>query len=185
LSKGLIEWAVLTGQEQLGKGRMILIALGANLVSAVGHPEETLRAALASLGARGITVDRESGFYMSEAWPDPADPPYVNAVASVHTSLTPAELLHVLHEVEAEFGRKRGARNAPRTLDLDLIDYDHRIEHGDPELPHPRMETRAFVLVPLRDIAPDWRHPESGRTVDELIAALPKGGVTPLRGGAT
>jgi 2-amino-4-hydroxy-6-hydroxymethyldihydropteridine diphosphokinase len=162
---------------------MILIALGANLPSAAGSPEQTLRAALASLGARGITVERHSGFYLSEAWPNPADPPFVNAVASVRTSLPPADLLHVLHEVEVEFGRKRAIRNAPRTLDLDLIDYDHRIEHGEPELPHPRMETRAFVLVPLRDIAPGWRHPESGRTVDELIAELAPAKVTPLAPG--
>ena len=162
---------------------MILIALGANLPSAAGRPEDNLRAALASLAAKGITVERQSGFYVSEAWPNPADPPFVNAVASVRTSLNPADLLRVMHEVEGEFGRKRGVRNAPRTLDLDLIDYDHRIEHGDPELPHPRMESRAFVLVPLREIAPDWRHPESGRTVDELIAALAPAKVTPMEPG--
>lgn len=159
---------------------MILIALGSSLPSAAGSPEDTLRAALASLVARGITVERQSGFYVSEAWPNPADPPFVNAVASLRTSLSPSDLLRVMHEVEAEFGRKRGVRNAPRTLDLDLIDYDHRIEHGDPELPHPRMESRAFVLVPLQEIAPDWRHPESGRTVDGLIAALAPAKVTPL-----
>jgi len=162
---------------------MILIALGANLASAVGRPEETLRAALASLDARGITVEKQSGFYQSEAWPNPSDPPFVNAVANVRTNLKPADLLRVLHEVEAEFGREPGARNAPRTLDLDLIDYDHRIEHGDPELPHPRMEDRAFVLIPLRDIAPEWRHPETGRTVGELIAGLGPVKVTPVAPG--
>ena len=159
---------------------MILIALGANLASVAGSPEETLQAALASLDAKGITVERQSGFYVSEAWPDPADPPFVNGVASVRTKLSPTELLHALHEVEAQFGRKRGAKNAPRTLDLDLLDYDHRIEHDDPELPHPRMQDRAFVLVPLRDVAPDWRHPESGRTVQDLIAALGPAKLTPL-----
>jgi 2-amino-4-hydroxy-6-hydroxymethyldihydropteridine diphosphokinase len=159
---------------------MILIALGANLPSAAGGPEETLRAALASLRARGITVERQSGFYVSEAWPDPSDPPFINAVAAVRTSLPPTDLLRLLHEVEAEFGRKRGPRNAPRSLDLDLIDYDSRVEQGEPELPHPRIKSRAFVLVPLREIAPDWRHPVTGRAVTELIADLPNAQVTPL-----
>ena len=159
---------------------MILIALGASLPSRAGGPADTLRAALTSLGARGITVERQSGFYESPAWPDPSDPPFINAVASVRTELTPADLLRVLHEIEDAFGRQRGRRNAPRTLDLDLIDYDGRVEPGPPELPHPRMASRAFVLLPLRDVAPDWRHPSSGRTVSELIAEAPSAGVKPL-----
>ena len=79
-----------------------------------------------------------------------------------------------LHAVERKFGRVRGARNAPRTLDLDLLDYNGRIEGGPPVLPHPWIETRAFVLVPLADVAPSWKHPVSGRDVRALIAALPE-----------
>src|SRR5882672_1246030 len=160
---------------------MILIALGANLPSRAGGPAETLRAALTSLGARGITVESQSGFYASPAWPDPSDPPFVNAVASVRTELAPADLLRILHEVEDAFGRERRPRNAPRTLDRDLIDYGGRVEPGPPELPHPRMASRAFVLLPLRDVAPKWRHPVSSRTVSELIAETSSAGVTPLK----
>lgn len=154
---------------------MILIALGANLPSPVGGPAVTLRAALAALGARGVKVERVSPFYTSAAWPDPSDPPFVNAVAAVRTDLEPAALLALLKEIEREFGRRDALRNAPRTLDLDIIDYDGRIEAGPPQLPHPRMESRAFVLFPLNDIVPHWRHPVGGESVDALIARLPAG----------
>jgi 2-amino-4-hydroxy-6-hydroxymethyldihydropteridine diphosphokinase len=159
---------------------MILIALGANLPSAVGGPEKTLEAALAAIQSRGVRVEQVSRYYRSLAWPNPSDPPFVNAVARLKTKLSPAELLHLLHQVEAEFGRVRGEKNAPRTLDLDLIDYDGRIEEGEVDLPHPRVATRAFVLTPLREVAPNWRHPVSGSTVSDLIAALPPAGIEPL-----
>jgi 2-amino-4-hydroxy-6-hydroxymethyldihydropteridine diphosphokinase len=123
---------------------------------------------------------KRSGFYRSDAWPDPNDPAFVNAVAAVETELAPAALLAVLHKLEAAFGRRRSAPNAPRTLDLDLLDYHGRVEEGPPMLPHPRMDTRVFVLFPLREIAPLWRHPVSGQTVSELIAQLPPGGIERL-----
>ncbi|HTT97323.1 MAG TPA: 2-amino-4-hydroxy-6-hydroxymethyldihydropteridine diphosphokinase [Rhizomicrobium sp.] len=152
---------------------MVLIALGANLPSQIGPPHGTLRAVLERLPQHGIEVLRVSAFYESEAWPDPSDPPFVNAVALVKTELPPSVLMATLHEIEEAFGRKRSTPNAPRTIDLDLIDYDGRVEEGPPRLPHPRMESRAFVLVPLCDIAREWRHPVSHKTVAELIAALP------------
>jgi len=160
---------------------MILIALGANLPSpAGGPPEETLKAALRRLAGEGITIVKQSGFYRSAAWPNPSDPPFVNAVAAVETDLDPAALLAMLHRTEAAFGRERSMPNAPRTLDLDLVDYDGLIQNGPPLLPHPRMESRAFVLLPLRDVAPDWRHPVSGRRLSELIANLPSASIEKL-----
>lgn len=159
---------------------MILIALGANLPSAAGNPADTLASALRALDARNITVERQSGFYRSAAWPNPADPPFVNAVAAVRTDLSPEALLERLHDVEAQFGRSRSHANAPRTLDLDLLDYDGLVQTGPPELPHPRMEGRAFVLLPLREVVPDWRHPMSGETVDALISRLPPSDIAPL-----
>jgi 2-amino-4-hydroxy-6-hydroxymethyldihydropteridine diphosphokinase len=152
---------------------MILIALGANLPSQVGPPEMTLRAALAELSERHVAPVEISPFYITAAWPHPHDPEFVNAVARIVTTLEPAILLRVLHAVETVFGRERDRPNAPRTLDLDILDYGGRVEAGPPELPHPRLATRGFVLLPLADIAPDWHHPVSRRPVRELIAALP------------
>jgi len=153
---------------------VILIALGANLPSPAGAPEQTLRASLRTLSQNGVVLVSLSRIYATPAWPDPADPPFMNAVAAVETSLTPAELMTELARTETAFGRVRSARNAPRTLDLDLIDYHGRTEDGPPVLPHPRAHERAFVLIPLADVAPDWRHPVSGAGIGELIAALPE-----------
>ena len=103
---------------------MILIALGANLPSPAGPPAETLKAALARLGRLGVKILSVSSLYETPAWPDPAQPAFVNAVAAVETALQPVELLALLHGVETDFGRLRSAPNAPRTLDLDLLDHD-------------------------------------------------------------
>lgn len=151
---------------------MILIALGSNLPSKAGTPEQTLRACLRALSHNGVTPLVVSRGHKTPAWPDPSDPPFINAVAAVSTALEPAALMARLAATEDAFGRQRAARNAPRTLDLDLIDYDGRIAEGSPMLPHPRVESRGFVLIPLAEVAPAWRHPVSGLRVDVLIAGL-------------
>jgi 2-amino-4-hydroxy-6-hydroxymethyldihydropteridine diphosphokinase len=159
---------------------MIVVALGSNLPSKAGNPRETLRAALNCLTAEGVRIEAVSPLYETPAWPDPRDPRFVNAVARVASNLPPRELMELLQKIETSLGRERSARNAPRTLDLDLIDYDGRVEEGPLVLPHPRMHTRAFVLQPLFDIAPDWVHPVSGEPIAVLLKALPDEGIVRL-----
>ncbi|MCH8489978.1 MAG: 2-amino-4-hydroxy-6-hydroxymethyldihydropteridine diphosphokinase [Oceanicaulis sp.] len=153
----------------------IYIGLGANQAYRGRAPLQTLNSALRALGAAGVETRAASRPWRSPAWPDPSDPPFVNACIAVQTQHDPAALMAVLHQVEATHGRARAVRNAPRTLDLDLIDYQGRSGRfpGGLELPHPRAHARAFVLLPLKDIAAHWRDPASGATLQSLIAALP------------
>jgi 2-amino-4-hydroxy-6-hydroxymethyldihydropteridine diphosphokinase len=94
----------------------------------------------------------------------------------------PAALLALLHRIEASFGRSRAVRNEARVLDLDLLAWNDRVSATDPLLPHPRLHERAFVLLPLRDVAPAWRHPVSGKSVTDMIADLPPAALIGVRG---
>lgn len=154
------------------KSAPILIALGGNLPSKVGSADLTLRAALDDLHAAGVFVECCSRFYRSAPVPVSDQPDFINAVARVRCALSAADLLALLHQIEERFERVRGVRNAARTLDLDLLTYGDLIS-AQPMLPHPRLQERAFVLLPMRDVAPDFIHPVSGETLAEMIAALP------------
>ena len=157
------------------KSNAIYIALGANLPSDHGAPEATLEAALAAIRAAGVTIEARSPWYASAPVPRSEQPDYVNGVARVCTQLGPAELLALLHRIEDAFGRVRRYRNESRVVDLDLIDYGGVVagsHGGGPVLPHPRAHLRGFVLLPLRDVSPDWCHPVSGRSIDALIGDL-------------
>ena len=159
----------------------IFIGLGANLAHEhYGSPRQTLEAALAELGRRGVRTLRVSPWYRTAPIPASDQPWYVNAVAEVATDLAADALLAELHAVEAAFGRARTVANAARPIDLDLLDFKGEVATGGPgraTLPHPRMAGRAFVLRPLADLAPDWRHPVTGQPIRELLEALPAGQV--------
>ncbi len=138
-------------------------------------PRETLVAALLELG-RQVKVLRHSSWYRTAPVPVSDQPWYVNIVAEVATDLSADDLLQTLHAIEDLFGRVRTVPNAPRLIDLDLLDYRGEIAApalGRATLPHPRMADRAFVLRPLADLAPDWRHPISGKSIQSLLAVLP------------
>ena len=156
---------------------MILIGVGSNLTSErFASPVDVCNAALKELERQGCVIRRRSRWYESAPVPVSDQPWFVNGVVAVETALEPAELLGLLHGIEAAFGRVRRARNEARVLDLDLLAYGDLVTAGPPgpALPHPRMHERAFVLLPLAEIAPGWRHPATGKSVSELLQALPR-----------
>lgn len=173
----------------------VLVALGANLHNGPDKPAVTLRKALAALQENGLRVERLSRFFATPCFPAGAGPDYVNAAARLAApGRTPEQVLAILHDVEQDFGRLRAQRWGMRTLDLDLLAMGQAVLPDDataaawrslpPEqqmsqapqgllLPHPRLQDRAFVLVPLHDVAPRWRHPATGLTVAAMLRALP------------
>ncbi len=155
----------------------ILIGIGANLPSVYGSPLESCVAALDALGDMAVRVIRQSRWYKSAPVPMSTQPWFVNGVVVVDSLLDPVALLEALQQVENRFGRDRPGPAAPRSLDLDLLDYRGSLRRGapPPELPHPRLADRAFVLLPLAEVAPGWTHPRSGEGIATLIDALPPG----------
>ncbi|HJN25218.1 MAG TPA: 2-amino-4-hydroxy-6-hydroxymethyldihydropteridine diphosphokinase [Rhodospirillales bacterium] len=158
---------------------LILIGIGANLHShEFGSPRATCEAAIKELECAGLSITGRSNWLKSAPVPVSDQPWFVNAVIAVDTPLEPAELLSILQVTEARFGRVRGEKNAARTLDIDLIAYGEIVrgweDEGNPDLilPHPRMHERAFVLLPLQEIAPNWRHPVSKITVSQMIGEM-------------
>ena len=174
----------------------MIIALGSNQQAAEASPQSIVERAIEALRGSGLVIRKISRFYLTPCFPVGAGPDYVNAACLLETTWSPSEVIETLHSIEQEFGRKRIQRWGQRTLDLDLIGVEdvvcpslkthdkwrnldlmtQKIE-APTELivPHPRMQDRAFVLIPMMDIAPDWVHPILGLSVSEMLDGLPSG----------
>jgi 2-amino-4-hydroxy-6-hydroxymethyldihydropteridine diphosphokinase len=179
--------------------------MGGNLPSRAGPPEATIRAAIDRIRA-GLTgperLRAQSRMYRTPCFPAGAGPDFVNAVIDLDLTGRAQSVLDRLHALEAEFGRQRERRWAGRTLDLDLLDFggavlpdvsafsfwrdlaENRQQTEAPDAliaPHPRLQDRAFVLVPLHDVAPDWRHPVSGLDAAGMLARLDPAEIAQIR----
>ena len=150
----------------------VYLAIGSNL----GNKIKNIQLAKLELENNKIKILKSSSNYLSESWPDPSKPKYINIIVKVKTSLTPTELLKVCNLIELKLGRIRTTINSPRTCDIDIIDYDNKVlneKHEKLNLPHPRLSKRTFVLLPLFEIEKSWKHPKSKLNIVNLINSLP------------
>ncbi len=167
----------------------ILVGLGGNLSSSVGSPATTLQAACDILGDSGLTNIEISSLYQSTPIPASDQPDFINCALKAETRLSPDALLHLFQATEKKLGRHAGDRWSARTCDIDLLAYgdsllpnreswcdvaynkDPAAYLNEPVVPHPRLHRRAFVLVPLCEIAPEWKHPYLGKTISDIAEA--------------
>jgi 2-amino-4-hydroxy-6-hydroxymethyldihydropteridine diphosphokinase len=151
-------------------GKIVYIALGSNLGDRAGMLER----AIAAMNSAGISVVRQSSRYVTEPVGAPGQGWFLNAVVEAETSLLPLQLLHALLKIERELGRRRLTPHGPRAIDLDILFYGSSvIRSRDLEVPHPRLTERRFVLIPLAQLAPDFRHPVLHKSINQLLAETP------------
>jgi 2-amino-4-hydroxy-6-hydroxymethyldihydropteridine diphosphokinase len=156
---------------------MILLSLGSNLPSKFGDSKKTLLKCYEFFNNNDIKTLKKSSFYESIAIPNKSDPKFINSVISIETKFSPEELIKYILNVEENFDRKRAQINAPRTCDIDIVDFNGKVinifnKNISLEFPHPRLEQRSFVLYPIREIDKNWKSPLSGKNIDQLIENL-------------
>ena len=160
---------------------MIYLGIGSNLPGSYASSEALVKQAIDRLGRARLRICAVSPLYRTQPIGPAGQDTYVNACLAISTNLSPEGLLRMLHAIEAEFGRARRVKWGPRTLDIDVLDYRGKILDQRMILPHPRIAQRGFVLVPLYDIAPNWRHPVTGVPIETLKKQLPIGETKAVR----
>ena len=158
---------------------MILLGLGSNLSSSFGDRFQNIDLAVSALEGYGIQLKKKSSFYESLSYPNKKNPKFINIVIEIETHLPPEDLASVLIFIEESLERRRNKKNDPRTCDIDIIDYNSQIidfKYKDLDFisPHTKLIYRNFILYPLQEILPDWKHPKTNELVSALIEKLPK-----------
>ena len=159
------------------QAKSIYLAIGSNL----GKKKENIEKAKFELTKKKILILETSSYYETLSWPDPKKPKFLNIVLKVNTYFTPLQLIKKCKEIEVSLGRKKTARNSPRECDIDIIDYNKKVVNNKIILPHPRMHTRNFVLLPLFEINKDWIHPKLKCHIKKLIISLPNRDITSIK----
>ena len=158
---------------------MIFLGIGSNLSSSFGNRFANINLAMSYLEKYEIQVIKKSSFYETPSNPNKENPKFINAVILVETILPPIDLMSVLIFIEEMLERKRGKKNDPRTCDIDIIDYNSQIfnlryNNLDLTVPHKKLTTRNFILFPLQEISPKWKHPKTKEIVSVLLQKLSK-----------
>ena len=157
--------------------RSIYLAIGSNL----GNKKNNIELAKFELLKRKVSILKSSSYYQSLSWPNPNNPYFYNIVIKISTNLGPLELIKECKKIEVKIGRKKSAKNSPRVCDIDIIDFDSKIMNSEIILPHPRMHTRNFVLLPLFEINKDWIHPKNNHHIKKLILLLSNRDITTIK----
>ena len=156
---------------------MIFLGIGSNLSSEYGDRFFNINLSMSYLDSYGIKIIKNSSFYETPSYPNTNDPKFINNVLEVETELPAEDLASVLIYIEEKLGRKRNKKNDPRTCDIDILDFNNRVFNFtynglDFIVPHKQLKNRNCVLFPLKEICPNWIHPETKQNIDTLIKKL-------------
>ena len=157
--------------------RSIYLGIGSNL----GNKKKNIEKAKFELIKSNIKISEISSYYQSLSWPNASDPKFLNIVIKIKTNLGPLELLKRCKEIEIKLGRKKSVKNSPRICDIDILDYEEKRINGELIVPHPRIQSRNFVLLPLFEINRNWVHPVTKHHIKRLISSLSNKDITSIK----